>query len=259
MIQRAASILKMKDGSLLPLEIRYNFYHLSSSSGVFRFEVQLTTRHSFLNCARSLNDDMAEWSGKVYEVPFFWLRSTMEKSEHFVLNSRRTRETSSCLNVHSSIISCNQLDFFYFFLFTISAKVRYQDCWPGRQEYRLSDVGLLCQRTQRRICSVHRASRQTHGPSLEILLSRPCADGCSGIVAIPLGVCQDQRGRVPPSDVGLHVPGSAKGHECRTRTGSSDFDHGCPGTVYRDIRCGVHDRWLFHWAGNYSARYYWHS
>ena len=71
MIQRAASILKMKDGSLLPLEIRYNFYHLSSSSAMFRFEVQLTTRHSFLNCARSLNDDMAEWSGKVYEVPFF--------------------------------------------------------------------------------------------------------------------------------------------------------------------------------------------
>ena len=94
MIQRAASILKMKDGSLLPLEIRYNFYHLSSSSGMFRFEVQLTTRHSFLNCARSLNDDMAEWSGKVYEVPFFWLQSTMEKSEHFVLNSRRTSETS---------------------------------------------------------------------------------------------------------------------------------------------------------------------
>ena len=71
MIQRAASILKMKDGSLLPLEIRYNFYHLSSSSAMFRFEVQLTTRHSFLNCARSLNNDMAEWSGKVYEVPFF--------------------------------------------------------------------------------------------------------------------------------------------------------------------------------------------
>lgn len=60
MIQRAASILKMKDGNLLPLEIRYNFYHLSSLSGMFRFEVQLTTRHSFLNCARSLNDDMAE-------------------------------------------------------------------------------------------------------------------------------------------------------------------------------------------------------
>lgn len=60
MIQRVASILKMKDGSLLPLEIRYNFYHLSSSSGMFRFEVQLTTRHSFLNCARSLNDDKAE-------------------------------------------------------------------------------------------------------------------------------------------------------------------------------------------------------
>ena len=163
----------------------------------------------------------------------------MEKSEHFVLNSRRTSETLKTYT-HQSFPAISLI--FYFFLFTISAKVRYQDCWPGRQEYRLSDVGLLCQRTQRRICSVHRASRQTHGPSLEILLPRPCADGCSGIVAIPLGVCQDQRGRVPPSDVGLHVPGSAKGHECRTRTGSSDFDHGCPGTVYRDIRCGVHDR-----------------
>ena len=209
MIQRAASILKMKDGSLLPLEIRYNFYHLSSSSGMFRFEVQLTTRHSFLNCARSLNEDMAEWSGKVYEVPFFLLQSTMEKSEHFVLNSRRTSETSSCLNVHSSIISCNQLDFFiFFFIYNISkssvsrllawkTRVPLVRCWSAMPENSKKDLlrtqskssnswslswnfisTTLCGRLQRNRCHSSWSVPRSKGTGTSVRCGPTCARKC---------------------------------------------------------------------------------
>lgn len=62
----------------------------------------------------------------------------MEKSEHFVLNSRRTRETSSCLNVHSSIISCNQLDLLFFFY------LQYQQKF-GIKTAGLEDKSTACQ------------------------------------------------------------------------------------------------------------------
>lgn len=105
----------------------------------------------------------------------------------------------------------------------------------------MSDACVLRQRTERRVRSLHGTSRQTNGALVEILFPRSCAHGCGGIFALFAGVRKDQRRRIPSADVGLHVPGSVKSHERGTGTGSSNFDHGRSGTVYRYFRSGLYD------------------
>lgn len=63
----------------------------------------------------------------------------------------------------------------------------------GRQGVSLWDVGLLCTRTEGRLCRLCRRSGETDGPYAQILFSWWCTNSCCREFTLPAWLCQNQR------------------------------------------------------------------